>query len=1118
MLLHGNYIYKTGNEEDLGVFLFWAEKGSTLYRRRGRTPKNALPLYPELVNPDEILKILTHGKDNKRANKNAHSINENIKAGNTREENIKEDNINENNIYKNNVREKDDKTVSAKNISAGIFKLESDRQDDSRDSSQEGSRESSPENSQDGSRDDSNEITPYEIKGIAYSQWETLSILLSIEDIASQEPELELAPEIIYWVQSAKFAAELIVKHRYYPDMKINERSSLYSYWRMLADKSEDNERFSILREGMPPSCRAVFPLISSVNKPIVKPPMKALAKPLENSLENYRCQGSGKVLEGFINWIIDGLARNVILGSDGLELYMRLKSDEERAWVSSIGDDKSVLVFEDGRGKQDAIYDVHKAWSASLKASLIEQPFRTCFRITTPEEKKKSWKLDYLLQARDDRSLLIHVKEIWEKSIDVTAFLQRNFENPQERLLEDLSIASRVFEPILKSLYEAEPSGCILSTAQAYSFFKEGAVLLEESGFGIIAPSWWKKPVNISLRLKVGVQGKSQGAVSRGILNLNTLLEYDWKAAIGDVIISEEDFKKLSRLKVPLVRVRGEWVQLDSEQIEKLEEFWKTKGQKDTKRLGDILRMGLGNEELIEGIPVNGIYGDTDLGDFFQKISGTEKLKELPSPGGLCGKLRPYQKRGFSWLAFLRERGIGACLADDMGLGKTVQFISLALYERQVQMIDRPTLLICPTSVAGNWIKELEKFAPSLKVMLHHGQGRKSGNSFTEEASCHDMVISTYSLVHRDEAEFKSVNWAGIVLDEAQNIKNPGSKQTRAVKELKGDYRIALTGTPVENRLTELWSIMDFLNPGYLGSNAYFRTKYAIPIEKDRDALKSKKLKSIIAPFVLRRLKTDPSIIKDLPEKIETKTYCILTKEQATLYEAVVQDMLEKIEESEGIERKGMVLAALSKLKQICNHPVQFLKDESSLEGRSGKLERLFSILDEIIAEGDKVLIFTQFAEMGHILKDVIKKQLKMDSFFLYGGVPRKNREKMIDSFQNDEKSPSIFILSLKAGGVGLNLTRASHVVHFDRWWNPAVENQATDRAFRIGQKKNVLVHKFICSGTLEERIDRMLEEKRELAESIVGTGEEWLTEMSAKELGDLMKLNYSNMMAEED
>ena len=259
MLLHGNYIYKTGNEEDLGVFLFWAEKGSTLYRRRGRTPKNALPLYPELVNPDEILKILTHGKDNKRANKNAHSINENIKAGNTREENIKEDNINENNIYKNNVREKDDKTVSAKNISAGIFKLESDRQDDSRDSSQEGSRESSPENSQDGSRDDSNEITPYEIKGIAYSQWETLSILLSIEDIASQEPELELAPEIIYWVQSAKFAAELIVKHRYYPDMKINERSSLYSYWRMLADKSEDNERFSILREGMPPSCRAVF-------------------------------------------------------------------------------------------------------------------------------------------------------------------------------------------------------------------------------------------------------------------------------------------------------------------------------------------------------------------------------------------------------------------------------------------------------------------------------------------------------------------------------------------------------------------------------------------------------------------------------------------------------------------------------------------------------------------------------------------------------------------------------------------------------------------------------------------------------------------------------------------
>ncbi|NSW91166.1 MAG: DEAD/DEAH box helicase [Firmicutes bacterium] len=1085
MLLHGNFINSIDNEKGSATFLFWGEKGSTLYKRRGKISGNALPIYPGLAKTDEVIQFLGQEMEEEEP------IIKNISAVIFRLESYELSEINE-----ANERDRTDAKDRTDWMNGSDETDDTDGIDESN-----GSDEPGEVNRQ----GDINHIFPYEIKGVAYTPWSTLSILLTIEDKASQQAELELAPEIIYWARCAKFALELIVKHRYYPEMGINKQGSPYSYWSMLADRSEDKERLKILCTGMPPSCRAVFPLIPS----------------MDGLLESYRCPGSGKILESFINWLINYILEDVVLGEEGIELYTRLKSDEERAWVRSIGYDRCVLKFEGGKKAQDHVYEVyegHKMWKSSLKASLIEQPFRTCFRITPPEGKEKGWKLDYLLQARDDQSLLVSAEEIWKKAGGVTAFLQRNFGNPQERLLEDLSIASRVFEPILESLYSAKPTGCILSTEQAYSFFKEGAVLLEENGFGIIAPSWWKKPANISLRLKVGVKGKSQGAVSKSILNLNTLLEYDWKAAIGDVVLSDEDFKKLSKLKVPLVRVRGEWVQLNREQIEKLEEIWKRKGQDDTIRLGDILRMGLGNEELVEGIPVDSIAGDTELADFMQKLSCVDKLKELPPPEGLCGKLRPYQKRGFSWLAFLRERGIGACLADDMGLGKTVQLISLALFERQEKMTDRPTLLICPTSVVGNWIKELEKFAPGLKVMLHHGQGRKSGSSFTEEALCHDMVISTYSLVHKDEEEFKSVNWAGVVLDEAQNIKNPGSKQTMAVKKLRGDYRIALTGTPVENRLSELWSIMDFLNPGYLGNNTYFRTHYAVPIEKDHNAEKAKKLKSIIAPFVLRRLKTDPNIIKDLPEKIETKVYCGLTKEQATLYEAVVQDMLEKIEESVGIERKGMVLAALSKLKQICNHPVQFLKDGSNIEGRSGKLERLFGILEEILAEGDKVLIFTQFAEMGQILKDVIKKQFKADSYFLYGGVPRKTREKMIESFQNDKKSPQVFILSLKAGGVGLNLTRASHVVHFDRWWNPAVENQATDRAFRIGQKKNVQVHKFICSGTLEERIDKMLDEKRELAETIVGTGEEWLTEMTTKELGELMKLNYNDMLMEED
>ena len=474
-----------------------------------------------------------------------------------------------------------------------------------------------------------------------------------------------------------------------------------------------------------------------------------------------------------------------------------------------------------------------------------------------------------------------------------------------------------------------------------------------------------------------------------------------------------------------------------------------------------------------------------------------------------------------------MRRWNVGACLADDMGLGKTIQTIAMLLHEKEEKgKLPAPTLLICPTSVVMNWAKEVDKFAPSLNVHVHQGSFRLRGEEFAQQAKASDLLITSYPLLRRDEEMFNQIEWFGVVLDEAQNIKNAETKQARTIRQLTSAFRLALTGTPVENRLSELWSIMNFLNPGFLGSQKAFRQSFALPIEREQDAGAIQRLRQLVSPFILRRLKTDPTVIQDLPDKVESKVYCHLSEEQATLYEAVVREALEAISSAEdGIARRGQVLAMLMKLKQICNHPAQFLHqvgegkrkqtvDLSTLgTGRSGKLIRLLEMLEEITAEGDRVLIFTQFAEMGQILRAYLQNQLGVATQFLHGGTPSSQRTEMVERFQNDPNGPPIFILSLKAGGVGLNLTRANHVFHFDRWWNPAVENQATDRAFRIGQKRNVQVHKFVCVGTLEEKIDEMIERKKALAESVVGTGENWLTELSTDDLRQMVTLRREVM-----
>nr|MDJ0904298.1 DEAD/DEAH box helicase [Xenococcus sp. MO_188.B8] len=553
------------------------------------------------------------------------------------------------------------------------------------------------------------------------------------------------------------------------------------------------------------------------------------------------------------------------------------------------------------------------------------------------------------------------------------------------------------------------------------------------------------------------------------------------------------------------------EWVELDLAKMQQMLEFW----QKQDEENPEMSLLELLQREAEAGDELEFERDDT-LEEMLGKLNDKSQLEKISELENFQGKLREYQQRGLSWLSYLENLGLNGCLADDMGLGKTVQVIARLVQERNDRDTVAPTLLIAPTSVIGNWQKEITKFAPHLTSMVHHGSTRsKDAKEFQNAIADRDVIITSYTLARKDAKLFNSISWQRIVLDEAQNIKNPKAAQTKAILKLEAPHRLALTGTPVENRLLDLWSIFNFLNPGYLGKQTQFSKGFEIPIQKDSDRVKAVTLKKLVEPFILRRVKTDKNIIKDLPDKVEQKVYCNLTKEQASLYEAVVQDVENQIEEKEGIERKGLILATLMKLKQICNHPRQFLQDESEFTPtRSHKLSRLQEMIEEVQSEQESLLIFTQFREIGDALQAYLRHNYHYQTYYIHGGTNRTKREKMISEFQDHDTPPAIFILSLKAGGVGITLTKANHVFHFDRWWNPAVEDQASDRAFRIGQKKNVFVHKFVTLGSLEEKIDQMIEDKKKLSEAVVGADESWLTELDNDKFKELIALNRNAVL----
>ncbi|MEG3587048.1 MAG: DEAD/DEAH box helicase [Actinomycetota bacterium] len=735
-----------------------------------------------------------------------------------------------------------------------------------------------------------------------------------------------------------------------------------------------------------------------------------------------------------------------------------------------------------------------------------------SCQARLEPGNTNEPWNLTFEVFRQDNPSEIIRWDEflsISNKKSDI--FATKNHKSIT-RFLKEISEAISVSVPGLDQLNSQFIQGKVqLSIDEVSLLLLDGLQICEIIGVPVLVP---KGLLQRKVRLAARATATETGGISS---NLGTaMVNVDWSVALGDETLSEEDLQTLANSKSNLIQIKGEWVNIDNSQAETaLQELERRKKNESHLSPTDLLRITaeIDSEQTeFESVPFAPDLLSPD--DWLTKLMEglpDDRLVEKTESDEFQGELRPYQRRALSWLQFLGRLGLGGCLADDMGLGKTPTTLA-HIQSRPSQL---PNLVICPLSVVHNWEAEAQIFTPNLKVLVAHGPNRPSGDELIKQSSSMDIVISTYGTTTRDIESLARIQWDLVVCDEAQFIKNHNTHAADAFRRLNAHQKIALTGTPVENRLAELWSILDAINPGMLGGITWFKEKFATPIEqkKDTDALNG--MRRLTDPFILRRTKDDKSLVPDLPEKIEQIVWSQLTHEQAALYKAVLNEFLLQAEQTDGMKRKGLILATLTKLKQICNHPAHFLNDGNNLGERSGKVARLDELVQEIIETNQRVLVFTQYRVMGDLLADHLSGLVGRKPDFLHGGITRGRRQKMIDQFQLED-GPPILLISLKAGGTGLNLTAANRVIHFDRWWNPAVEDQATDRAWRIGQQRTVFVHKLVCQGTLEENINNLLVAKRELASQSVGTGDDWFTNMNTDELRQMLSLNMAKAVQE--
>ena len=696
------------------------------------------------------------------------------------------------------------------------------------------------------------------------------------------------------------------------------------------------------------------------------------------------------------------------------------------------------------------------------------------------------TFRLVLQLRSNADPSLIVDAAALWNQPETVLSRF-----GPQAEM--DLLLAVRrgapIWPPLAEVLQQASPSVIDLDDDSLASLLGPAAEKLAGIGIEVLWPS---SMLDDGLELRAIPTPAPEKLTDAGF-GLAALLDFRWQLTLDGAILDADEIAALAEAKRPLIRLRGRWVILDPALLDRLRRPPRTR-MRTSEALGAVLA---GSAE-IDGETVT-VVAEGPLADLAAQVAGIASSPlPLDPPPGLAATLRPYQQRGLAWLAGMCDTGLGGCLADDMGLGKTIQVIALHLHRREAKA--GPTLVVCPASLLGTWEREIRRFAPDIPVRRYHGGGRH-----LQDLAADEVVLVTYGVVLRDSARLAEAGWGLVVADEAQHAKNPLSRTARELRAVPAPARIALTGTPVENRLSDLWSILDWTTPGLLGHLEAFTRRVAVPVERYRDAEATARFAALVRPFLLRRRKSDPGIAPELPRKTVTDLFVPLTAEQVTLYEAMVRETMEAIETRQGIERAGLVFKLLTALKQICNHPAQYLKQPGPLDGRSGKLAAFDELTDVIMAGGESMLVFTQYTQMATLLQQHLDAR-GIGSAFLHGGVPVPRREEMVARFQAGEVP--VFLLSLKAGGTGLTLTRATHVLHYDRWWNPAVEDQATDRAYRIGQDHPVQVHRLIAEGTLEDRIAALLETKRELADAVIGSGEGWIAELSDAELAELVSL----------
>jgi superfamily II DNA or RNA helicase len=933
-----------------------------------------------------------------------------------------------------------------------------------------------------------------QVAGVALPLFDTMARLAVVP--TAEIPAL--SGSIATWALASKLALDLVGRERVVP-IAVRHAGTVQARWGAALAAPEDAAQAAAIARSMPPAAHAVPAPEASSGDDVWAP--EAL-------------------LRAFLDAAVDALVR----AAHGAPLLpapqrpQRRKASEgytpwEQRWRAALSGGDGT--FETDSFAERTLAEDLAGWSQPALGR--RDRLRACFRLELPAADRQPFTLRFLLQSPDDPSLLVTAAEVWRTKGRSLAKLGRAFRDPQESLLEALGRAARLFAPVAESLAAPRPEALSLNAADAWRFLSEGAPALAEAGFGVIVPGELTAAGQrrLRLRMRVGAATKVAGAVGGAAgLGLDELLAFEWEAALGDATLSARELEALAKQKAPLVRYRGEWVAVDPHELAEIQRRLAAGTGKMTAK--QALVAALSGEARLDGMSVS-VLATGAFAEILARLrDGAAAAGEAPR--AFRGALRPYQARGLAWLSTMGTLGLGACLADDMGLGKTIQLLAFLLQRLDAAPDDqRPALLIAPTSVIGNWEREVERFAPSLTVVRHYGAERaRTVEDIPRRPGT--LVLTSYGLLRRDVELLSNIDWSAAVLDEAQNIKNAAAATARAARSLTATHRFALTGTPVENRLAELWSIFEFANPGLLGPLETFRREYAVPIERYGNDGAAERLRKVVSPFLLRRLKSDPAVIQDLPPKNEMKVICTLTREQATLYQAVVDEEMRRIESAEGIERRGRVLALLLFLKQICNHPAHYLGEAGPLPNRSGKLARLSEMLEEAVAEGDKALVFTQFREMGDRLVTHLGSVLGVEVVFLHGGTPRKARDEKVRRFQDEPYGPRVFVLSLKAGGTGLNLTAASHVFHFDRWWNPAVEDQATDRAYRIGQTRAVQVHKLVCAGTVEEKVDRLLEQKRDLASRVVGSGESWITELGNDELRDLFSLAPDVAVAGDD